>query len=182
MILSISYQFKVFLISLFIGFILGLFYDFIKIFRKFILHNNIIINIEDTIYWLFMSIIIFLISLYQNNGEIRIFFIWGIFIGMVLYTTLISSFFIKFSTKIINIFIKLILLIFKCISMPFLIIFNIIIKPLKYFYCIFKNILKILLQKYMFCVTIYNKLKSIKFYLKNLTIKGDKVYNDKSKK
>ena len=182
MILSISYQFKVFLISLFIGLILGLFYDFIKIFRKFILHNNIIINIEDTIYWLFMSIIIFLISLYQNNGEIRIFFILGIFIGMILYITLISSLFIKLSTKIINIFIRLILFIFKAISMPFLILFNIIIKPLKFFYNILKNITKKLLQKYMFCAKIYNKLRSIKFYLKNLTIKGDKLYNEKSKK
>lgn len=181
MILSISYQFKIFLISLVIGFILGIFYDFIKIFRKYILHNIIFINIEDTIYWLFMSIIIFLISLYQNNGEIRIFFILGIFLGMAIYSTLISPLFIKIFTRIVNFFIKLFLFIFKAISMPILIVFNIVLKPLKFFYYILKNIPKKLLKKFGFCATIYSKIKSIKFCLKNLKTKGDNIHNDKFK-
>ncbi|WP_250278973.1 spore cortex biosynthesis protein YabQ [[Clostridium] colinum] len=182
MILSVSYQLKIFLISLFIGLILGFFYDLLKIFRKYIIHNNFIINIEDTIYWLFMSIIIFLISLYQNNGEIRIFFIIGIFTSMILYTFLISPIFLNISTKIINVLIKIILFIFRAISMPFLIIFNIILKPLKKLIYLLKNILKKLLKKYSFCVTIYNKGRNIKFYLKSLIIKGDKTKDEEFRK
>ena len=174
MILSISYQFKIFLISLCIGLMLGFFYDFLKIFRKYVVHNNIIINIEDTIYWLFMSIVIFLISLYQNDGEIRIFFIIGIFTSMILYNFLISNIFIKVSIKIINLILKLFLFILKAISMPFLIIFNIIFKPLKSFFKFLKNILKKLLQKYTFCVKIYNRINNIILFFKSLIIKGDK--------
>ncbi len=170
LILSISYQLKIFLISLFIGLMLGFFYDFLKIFRKYIIHNNIIINIEDTIYWLFMSIIIFLIILYQNNGEIRVFFIIGIFTSMLLYSLLISPIFLKLSNKVINIFLKLINFIFKAITAPFLIIFNILFKPIK----LIINILKKLLQKSKIYATIYNKFKNIK----SLILKGAKNKNE----
>ena len=153
---------------------LGFFYDFFKIFRKYIVHNNIIINIEDTIYWLFTSIIVFLISLYQNNGEIRIFFILGIFISMLLYNLIISPFFLNLSTKIINTIFKLYLLIFKAICMPFLIIFNIISMPIKFIF----NLLKNILQKSKFCVTIYNKILKIK----SLILKGVKIQNEKFRK
>lgn len=177
MILSISYQFKIFLMSLFIGLILGIFYDFIKIFRKYIVHNNIIINIEDAIYWLFMSIIIFLISLYQNDGYIRAFFILGIFIGMIFYTLLISKFFINLTINIISIFIKIIRFILKILYAPFLLILKIILIPLKYLFNVFKKFL----LKYKFCVKIYNRIFNTKVYFKNF-IRGDKLTNEKSKK
>ncbi len=170
MILSISYQLKIFLISLFIGLILGFFYDFLKLFRKYIVHNNILVNIEDIIYWIFMSIIIFLVSLYQNNGEIRVFFIIGIFISMLLYNLLISPFLLSLSTKIINLILKIFSLIFKAISMPFIIIFNILYKPLNFIF----NILKKLLQKCNFCVTIYNKIIKLKIW----SLKGDKTQDE----
>ena len=158
LILSISYQLKIFLISLLIGLMLGFFYDFLKIFRKYIVHNNIVVNIEDVIYWIFMSIVIFLILLYQNNGEIRIFFIIGIFTSMILYNFLISPIFLKISTKIINTILKIILFIFRAICMPFLIIFNIFYKTTK----IALNILKKLLQKNKFYATIYNNINKFK--------------------
>nr|WP_317367020.1 spore cortex biosynthesis protein YabQ [uncultured Tyzzerella sp.] len=159
-----------FLISLFIGLMLGFFYDFLKIFRKYIVHNNIIINIEDTIYWIFTSIIVFLISLYQNNGEIRMFFIIGIFTSMLLYNLLISPIFLNMSTKIINIILKILLFVFKAISMPFLIVFNILYAPLKFIF----NIVKKLLQKSKFCVKIYNKIIALKI----LILKGDKIQDE----
>lgn len=169
MILSISYQLKIFLISLCIGLILGFLYDFLKIFRKYVLHNNFFINIEDIIYWLFMSIIIFLITLFQNNGQIRAFFILGIFISMLLYNLLISPIFLKLSTKIINFILKIFLFIFKVIYIPILTVFNTFFKPVKFIF----NLLKKLLQNCKFYVTIYNKINSIKLCLKYL--KGGKT-------
>ena len=171
MILSISYQFKIFLTSLFIGLILGIFYDFIRIFRKYFLHNNIIINVEDTIYWIFMSIVIFLISLYQNDGEIRAFFIIGIFTSMILYSLLISKIFIKLFIKVIDFFIKIFLFVLKAISLPFLIIYNITLKPI---IKIFKDMLKVLLSKFTFYVKIKNKIKNLILSFKRMSLKGDK--------
>ena len=176
MILSVSYQFKIFLTSLLIGLILGIFYDFIKIFRKYVLHNNIIINIEDTIYWIFMSIVIFLVVLYQNDGEIRNFFIIGIFTSVILYHFLISKIFIKIFIKIINLFLLIFSFIIKAISFPFLIVYNIIFKPILK---ILKNIFKAMFNKFAFFKILYKKINNVVLHLKG--IKGDKK-NEKYKK
>lgn len=175
MILSITYQFKIFLISLCVGLILGFFYDLIKIFRRFVLHNNILINIEDAIYWVFMSVMVFFICLYQNDGEVRLFFIIGIFLSLILYNLLISPVFINIFTKIINLLIKAFLLIFKAIYSPILFVFRLILKPFKFLAKIFINFLKKVLKNYSFCVTIYNKIKNVK----TIIVKGAKKFNER---
>lgn len=65
-----------------------------------------------------MSIIVFLISLYKNDGDIRLFFIAGLFIGMILYFCAISKMFLKCSTYIIQQVKKLILVILYLVSLP----------------------------------------------------------------
>lgn len=178
MILSITYQFKIFLISLCVGLILGFFYDLIKIFRRFVLHNNILINIEDAIYWVFMSVMVFFICLYQNNGEVRLFFIIGIFLSLILYNLLISSVFINIFTKIIKLLITVFLLFFKLIYTPILFTFKLILKPFEYLLKIFINFLKKLLKKSPFCVTIYSKIKNVKISI----AKGVKKTNARFRK
>lgn len=172
MILSFEFQLKIFFLALFLGVCIGFFYDLIRLFRNFVLHIKFLIHIEDIIYWIFMSLIIFLVSLYENNGEIRMFFVVGIFLGMGIYFYIFSEIFLKTTTKILNIIKKIMLFILKCVVQPFKIIINLfysIFKPIfKFFKKMFAKYLlniKKVLQKNKKCVTIYNKAK----YIKNKT-------------
>lgn len=164
MILSFSFQIEIVLLAITIGFAMGFFYDIIRIFRNIVFHGNILIHIEDIIYWIFMSIAIFLIILYVNNGEIRAFFVIGIILGMLFYFFTISKLFIKVSNKILFIIKRIIKFIIECILTPFKIVLNIlrtILRPIfKVFYKNFKktglNIKKVL-QNNKKCVNIYSK-------------------------
>ncbi len=143
MILSFSFQLKIFITAILAGMFMGFFYDNIKFLRKVFLHKNIFIQIEDIIYWISMAILTFLTALYQNNGEIRLFFISGIIIGMIVYFLLFSKFLNKIYDKILY-FIKIFLK--KYILAPLkslLIPFKKLIKKLK---IKIKAILKKLLQ------------------------------------
>lgn len=165
MILSFAFQLKTLILAVLVGFIMGFFYDWIRVFRRILFHKNIIIQIEDVIYWNFMACAIFLISLYQNNGEIRVFFISGILIGMCTYFFTVSKLFINISNKVISFIKKVLIFIFNCVLIPFKILLKTILfvfmPVLKFFNKIIKSIKK-LLQNNKKCVKIYNKLKNIK--------------------
>lgn len=133
MILSISFQFELFITALFIGFFLGLCYDFLRIIRIYFTHNNVAIGVEDIVYWSFMSVIIFMIILYQNDGEIRVFFILTMLLGMLLYRISISNIVIKLINNIIKLVIKIVKILYAPIKM--------IIRPIKALFIEFcKNI------------------------------------------
>lgn len=162
MILSISFQAKLFLLSILIGGIIGLFYDFIRIFRSLLKHNIIFIQIEDILYWILMGIVVFLIFLNKNNGEIRGFLILGILLGMLFYFLYISNSFLKFFKIILRILKRIVLLIYKIILTPINIIIKIISVPFKIIYYSILKFFKSLLKKNKFCVKLYNKAKNIK--------------------
>lgn len=114
MILSMSNQFILFLMSTALGFISGFIYDLFRVFRRIIKHNKFFVQLEDFIYWIILALIIFFIILQKNSGEIRAFLFLGFFIGMILYFTTLSRLFLKFSKKLID-FIKQIL---KVVFLP----------------------------------------------------------------
>lgn len=147
MILSISFELKMLSIALLNGLILGILYDFLKVFRIYFVHNKILINIEDCIFWIFMAISIFLLLLYQNDGQIRLFYLIGIFFSFTIYTLLFSKLFINICIKIITFLNKLLKIIIFSL--------NLVLKPILFILKFIKNIL----QNNKFCVKIYSKLK-----------------------
>ena len=134
MILSMSYQVKLFLFTVGIGAFLGLICDIFRIFRKIFKHTNLITNIEDAIYWLFVTFVMFYLMLNKNYAEIRFFTIIGTFTGMILYFATISRFIIITGVFVIKLVIKIILvplrLIFYILKIPVLLTFKIIKKLL----------------------------------------------------
>lgn len=169
MILSFELQLKIFILSIIIGIISGFFYDIIRIFRSFVFHIKVFVHIEDIIYWIFLSLIIFLILLYENNADIRLFFVIGVFLGMWLYFYIVSKPFLKLSIKIINILKIFIKFIIECTTAPIKLLLKLIYIPFKpIIKFLKKNVnklylkLKKMLQKNEKCVTIYNKVKNMK--------------------
>jgi len=129
-----SSQAILFLLTVVLGALIGFIYDIFRIFRKTVKHKDFFIFIEDTVYWLIVSFVMFYFMLNQNDGEIRFYAIVGAFLGMILYFYTVSIFVMKISMAVIKVIKKIFNIIFKVISFPIKIIikiFKIIISPFK---------------------------------------------------
>ena len=154
MILSVSFQAKLFLITIFCGFLTGFFYDVIRIFRLMIKHKKIFIALEDLIYWLLVSFIVFFVMLAESFGEIRLFSIVGVFMGMGFYFLAISPLILRCAQIIMNVIRKIFLLFLEIILTPFRLTLMIFSIPAKKIYCLLKIVYKKLLHSYKICVKI----------------------------
>ena len=108
MILSMSGQAWLFLFTVITGFVIGFVYDIFRILRKTIPHNHFMVQLEDILYWICVSLLMFYFMLHRNYGEIRLFSIAGAALGGVLYFLTLSLIIMKTSVAVIE-FIKRIL-------------------------------------------------------------------------
>lgn len=127
--MSMSFQATLFLTTVIMGIIVGFIYDWFRVFRRIIKHSNIFIQIEDCIYWIFVSIATFVIMLNKNYGEIRAFLICGVFIGMVIYFNTISILFMKVSMAVVKTIKKVLVLFFNILITPFKLLFKLLSFP-----------------------------------------------------
>lgn len=118
MILSLENQASIFFVTIMIGFIIGLVYDFFRLLRKLFIHKNALVYIEDTLFWLMSTFLCFYILLHNNNLEFRFYLIVGIFLGLIFYFSLISRYILKLFIRLIEVILKPIAIILKIIS-PF---------------------------------------------------------------
>ncbi len=145
MILSMSEQTKLFMLTVLIGVAIGFTYDIFRIIRKVFIHPNFLIQIEDILYWALVSFGMFYFMLNRNDGEVRAYSIFGAFLGMILYYLTASPFIMKASVTVLNFFKKVLFtllqimlypikILLKIIKIPFNIVKNYIIsakKPVK---------------------------------------------------
>ncbi len=103
MILSISSQAYAFLLSVVGGMVIALVYDAFRIFRKAVKTGRAVTSVQDLLYWMIVSVIMFLTIFYSNDGELRAYLFLGAFLGVVLYTLLFSRIIMKSSLFIIKI-------------------------------------------------------------------------------
>lgn len=173
MILSMSNQAALFFTTVLIGFSIGFLYDWIRIFRNIIKHANFIVQIEDALYWIAVSIGMFIIMLNKNYGEIRAFSICGFFIGMIIYFFTLSHLFMHVSMTVVSFIKKVIIMTVRIILTPV----RLILKLLSYPYNIIKGFLsklhnsnKKVLKKYKLCAKIKkNKLlRELKIIMKKV--------------
>lgn len=81
----IEVQINMFYISILYGLGMGMTYDFIRIIRRMIRHNNFFIGLEDVAYWTIWAFVtIDGIHIY-NSGELRSYVFFGALIGFFLY-------------------------------------------------------------------------------------------------
>ena len=71
------------------GFVLGIFlmavYDVLRLFRFLVSHTPLWTGLEDVVYWLFSGISCFALLSVKNGGEVRIYIIASVLIGMLLW-------------------------------------------------------------------------------------------------
>lgn len=131
MILSLNEQARLFLCVTIAGALIGCVYDALRIFRKMIPHNMILIQLEDAFYWIGTAFLLFMMLLQQNHGEIRFFIIIGAFLGMLLYFFTVSPIVNKISDKIVALIHYIIVTFITILLTPFRLICILLRKPAK---------------------------------------------------
>ncbi len=130
------YIFAIFILN---GALIGILFDIFRILRKSFKTPDILTNIEDIFFILISGFIILYTIFRLNNGQIRIYMLIALILGITLYITFISKYFIKLNVNIIK-FIKLILKkILNILFFPFKYIIKATLKPISF---IFINIQK----------------------------------------
>ena len=131
MILSMADQATFFLWTMLLGAVSGVVFDVFRICRKVIKHPDILTQIEDLLYWLFVSVLIFYFILHRNSGEVRIYAIIGVFAGMCLYFLTLSRLIISASVLIIDIIKKIIITAVKILLLPIKFIARLLLIPMR---------------------------------------------------
>lgn len=114
----VSEQASIFMSAIINGVFLGFIYDLIRVFRRIIKHSHWLVNLEDLIYWIVGSFIIFLDIFKNNDGVLRGFLYAGVFLGLVIYICLISRLTINVLMLIYNYIKKIIIFCYKVIIKP----------------------------------------------------------------
>lgn len=113
-----AYLFLVFSLT---GVAIGILFDFFRILRRSIKTSNLATYIQDILFWILTGIIVLYSIWYFNNGELRIFVLLGLIIGILIYMTTLSSIIVKIFTKILVFGINI-------LKVPFKIIYSLISK------------------------------------------------------
>lgn len=142
-------NFGIFLIS---GMIIGILYDIFRIIRKSFKISDIHTYIEDVFFGILLGIFLIYLLFINYQGKIRLYMIFSLLIGIIVYEKVISKFFIKINVKILQTF-KLVIK--KTIQ--------ILLFPLHYTLKIF---IKILNKPYMLMIINLKKWKNAIDYQK----------------
>lgn len=170
-------QIEIFLMAVVIGIILACIYDVIKIFRYAVLHKQIFVYIEDACFWIISTFYVFYICLNKNDGEIRLYFVMALFIGMMLYFFIVSPIVMSFAQRIIDVIKFIFNLFIEIILTPFKLIYMAFGRPVVK---IAKKTLKKFLKHLIFC-KLCVKIKLMEFIREKNMIKNIKKNQEKSK-
>lgn len=121
MIISISDQLRIILCSIMAGIITGVLFDFYRLIRGLTGLNKIIVFIEDTLFWLFTAIVVFIFLMYTNYAYLRMYVYILLIVGIYLYLKIFSPVLISFYRKL-----------FKIIGRVFRVILNVLIYFFQY--------------------------------------------------
>lgn len=105
----IEAQARLFIDAMFTGLLIMVLYDILRLIRRIIPHSNIMVNIEDFIFWTMSGVIVFMLIYAENSGTLRWFVVVGIVIGAVVYAKSFGTFLVKYTSRYINIILKYIL-------------------------------------------------------------------------
>lgn len=120
-----AYLFIVFSLT---GVVIGILFDFFRILRRSFKTSNIITYVEDVLFWILTGVLILYNIWYFNNGEIRIYMLLGIIMGLLIYMLTLSNIIVSLFSKILKMLIRILEIPFKTIISIFHKIITIIIK------------------------------------------------------
>jgi len=142
---SLFYQARAFLITIGIGAAAGFCFDYYRVVRRACRLKKVGTYVGDAVFWLAATVIVFMLLLWGNWGEMRLYVLIGLGLGALLYFNLFSrpaSRLIRFKFYILHriwiLLRKTILLLWKIVTLPF----RLVIQVLSYPFYLIKMLLK----------------------------------------
>jgi len=126
---SIYDQLFAFFVTIGIGFLAGILFDVYRVFRGLWRPKKLGTFIGDILFWFVMTVIVFILLLVGNWGEIRIYVFIGIALGAYLYVRFFSKKWKIIIRRIFLCIIKILTMLWKIISWPFKVVLKIIVVP-----------------------------------------------------
>lgn len=105
-------QLYTFVASICLGAALGVFYDFFRFLRTIGFNSKVQVFIEDLVFSLVLTVVVFLFSIGYNSGETRFFTLMGHLMGFLAFRFTIG----RVTIKIYSIIAKVFLVAFRLIS------------------------------------------------------------------
>lgn len=99
---TITEQTAVFFRSLLLGAAVGCFYDLFRITRIAFVIPALLVLVEDLLFFLFSSVVLFGFMLEHSFGQVRYFILLGVALGWTIYYFTVGSFVMKCSARIIR--------------------------------------------------------------------------------
>lgn len=90
------------LLSFGVGILLMFSYDVLRIFRQIIHHGTFSLGLEDVIYWLACSLVVFAMLYRENDGLLRWFVLAGIALGMMVENHFLSPYIVRLISRVIK--------------------------------------------------------------------------------
>ncbi len=97
------------------GIAITMIYDLLRILRNLIRHPYIAVAFEDIVFWIIVSVILFLLLYYLNNGTVRWFAVFGLFLGMLFYKKIFGDFLVNFMSTILG---RILDIVVRALSVP----------------------------------------------------------------
>lgn len=119
--MDISREAELVILAFLYGALLTAMYDVFRILRRLKRHSVMAVALEDLLYWSGCTVLLFGILYEKSNGMLRIFFISGVVIGMLIYDRIISPYTMKFTVWIIRRLCAVMAGIIRFLGRPFLI-------------------------------------------------------------
>lgn len=88
-------------ICMVLGASLAFVYDVVRILRMLIPHKDIVVDIEDLVFWVFTAWKVFSTLVVYNHGTLRAYAFLGMFLGVVIYAMTLSKLIIFIVGKIV---------------------------------------------------------------------------------
>lgn len=85
-----------FLMCILMGMGIGVLFDAFRIIRKIVVHNNIVVIVQDFIFCILSGIYLFYIMYVLNSGQFRFYMLLGIIFSNVIYFMIVSKYLVGF--------------------------------------------------------------------------------------
>lgn len=95
------------------GIAITIVYDLLRIVRRVVTHTYMVIALEDILFWMFVSVVLFLLLYHMNNGTLRWFAVFGLFVGMLFYKKIFGDFLVIFMSTILERILHLVVRVIK---------------------------------------------------------------------
>ena len=109
---SMNNQFHVLIAFFITGICIGILFDIFRIIRKTFKSPNILIYLEDFLFWILTGFLIMLTIFRFTTGEIRLYMIIILLLGSFVYFLCISKYFILVNSRILETFKSIIAFLF----------------------------------------------------------------------